>query len=33
MFFFQSKVVANTFLTDKMTADQFPVVRIGTQIN
>lgn len=29
MFFFQSKVEANTLLADNMTADQFPLVQIG----
>lgn len=32
-FFFQSEAETHTLATDKLTADQFPLVQIGIQIN
>lgn len=33
VFFLQSEAAVNTFAADKLTADQFPLVQIGIQIN
>lgn len=32
-FFLQSEAAVDTFAADKLTADQFPLVQIGIQIN
>lgn len=33
VFFLQSEAAVDTFAADKLTADQFPLVQIGIQIN